>query len=166
MPILVAQESVRIRLAWPFVHDRFISEFRALADHSELQPVTNWLFALTIRDGHINFGYGRRVRSLPQPLADTAASSHRLEQINRRRLKQANGFDQIRFPRAVGTYKHVQRMKLEFRGIGTERQNVPQLDGSQKSLVAEHSVSILLAQKALGRVASVLTRPATRKCCP
>lgn len=70
--------------------------------------------------------------------------SYRIEQIRGRRLKYAYGLDQIRFPRTVRADEHVQRLKLEFRAVGTERQNVPQLDRSQESLVAEHAVFILL----------------------
>jgi len=62
---------------------------------------------LRIEGRHVNFPSWRAIAALPQPLANSTARLYRLEQISGRRLKEGDGFNEVRFSRAIRTNEYV-----------------------------------------------------------
>src|ERR1035441_9569928 len=86
---------------WVLVLNCFVHQFGALTDHRELQNVAKRYFTLRIEDRRIDFRNRRAIRTFPEPFSDATTGANGIEQIRGCRLKQADSFDEIRFPRAI-----------------------------------------------------------------
>src|ERR1051326_4833159 len=98
---------------------------------SKHKRVLEWSFPTWIPEGSRDKG-DRVGLPLPQPLADPASFAHYLLNTLWRRTQKANRLDQIGLSGAIRSDQEVEGAKRNFRGVGTEGEQVHRLQRTQQ----------------------------------